>query len=115
MGSFFNYHFPFTAAIVSNRHLKSLRGTLLLNDKDKYGLTAEVKINRQGRQVMYSPYFEITRSGETRKMVSGHLDLTMYRKADINLDIRTFSNDLWTMKGYYLTHFLLNAFWFILI
>ncbi|XP_035827340.1 uncharacterized protein LOC101854594 [Aplysia californica] len=78
----------FNTAVVSNRGLLSVVGSALLDDKDKYGITSEMKISRSRNQVVYTPFVEITKRDVTHTLLSGQVDMTLWKTAEANLEIK---------------------------
>ena len=68
--------------------MKSLTGSLVVDEIDEYAVTAEVSIDRSKGKVQLSPMFEVRRVGVKNVQLTGFVSyLTPFKSADIDLSL----------------------------
>ncbi|XP_067678851.1 uncharacterized protein [Haliotis asinina] len=75
----------FTSSLVDSVNRKQLKGTLLLDQKDLYGLDTQVRISKKGSQVTYLPTVELRRLTNTQQILTGSITRDGIQKIDIDL------------------------------
>lgn len=87
-------------ALVTNKDMASFVGSVLLDDTDKYGLTAELKLSKTGNADTYIPFIELTGFGRTEKLLSGIINVDTPNKFDANLEVKGFNMLPYTVEGW---------------
>ena len=80
--------------------MKSLSGRLLVDDKDEYAFTTEVKIDRTKARVQFSPMVEVRRVGADNVQLTGFVSvITPFKAADVELSLSGLSKMPMTLKS----------------
>lgn len=87
------------ASLVDNVNIKQLKGTLLLDQKDKYGLDTQVRISKKGSEVTYLPTMELRRLTNTQQILTGSITRDGVQKIDIDLTSNIVTADPVNIKG----------------
>ncbi|XP_048255783.1 apolipophorins-like [Haliotis rufescens] len=91
----------FKSSLVDSVNIKQLKGTLLLDQKDKYGLDTQVRISKKGSEVTYLPTMDLRRLTNTQQILTGSITRDGVQKIDIDLTSNIVTADPVNIKAGY--------------
>ena len=87
-------------ATINNDKMKSVSGSLVLDDNKEYAVTSEVKVDQTKTRTQLSPMFELRRVGAKNIQLSGSISvLNPVKSVDVDLSLSGLSQMPYTLKG----------------
>ncbi|GFS05085.1 apolipophorin long isoform [Elysia marginata] len=77
----------YTGFVIDTDETKTVSGTLTVDSRDIYGLTAEVKISKSKRKIRLSPLVVIRRPGQDKIELSGFIAKKGFKSFDVDLSL----------------------------
>ena len=87
-------------ALISTRSQKRFKGNLLLNNIIRYGVLAEIDIDRQNNGlIIWKPLIQVMNRGLITDYLSGQVKTQRYRKAAFELELEGLMHYPVILKG----------------
>ena len=89
-----------TGATINNDKMKSVTGSLVIDDVNEYAITTEVKVDKTKAKIQFSPMVEIRRVGADNIQLTGYVSvLTPFKSADADLSLSGLSKMPYNLKS----------------